>query len=90
LAEGHSVDISIEITDSDSQYIEATCPQLGLVTRATSLDEALRRISRLVLYVTSSLEEMPLTLAERGETQKRLSASFADRNFWVPLHPKVH
>jgi hypothetical protein len=90
LAEGHRVDISIEIRDNDSEYVEASCPQLGLVTRAPSLEEALRRISRLVVYVASSLDEMPLTLTERREGQKRLSAAFGDKNFWLPLHPKVH
>jgi hypothetical protein len=84
------VDISIELSDDSGGYIEATCPQLGLVTRASSLDEVLKRISRLVLYVTSSLEAMPLDLGERPEGIERLSARFADKNFWMPRYPKVH
>jgi hypothetical protein len=84
------VDISIELASDNSGYIEATCPQLGLVTRASSLDEALQRISKLVLYVTSSLEAMPLTLGERPEDPERLSVTSAGKNFWMPRYPKVH
>jgi predicted RNase H-like HicB family nuclease len=83
------VDINIELTDS-SGYIEAVCPELGLVARASSLEETLQRISRLVVYVTSSLDEMPLTIGESQEAHERLTGRSADRNFCLPRHPKVH
>ncbi|HET6496363.1 MAG TPA: hypothetical protein VFH61_13480 [Thermoleophilia bacterium] len=83
------MDINIELTDSNG-YIEAACPELGLVARASSLEETLQRISRLVVYVTSSLEHMPLTIGEGQENADRLTARAADRNFCLPRHPKVH
>jgi len=84
------VDISIEVTNHDSGGVEATCPELGLVARASSLEKALERISRLVVYVTSSLEVMPLTIGPQHEGLERLSASLSGKNFWMPLYPKVH
>jgi len=60
------------------------------VARASSMEEALHRISRLVVYVTSSLEQMPLTIGEGQETFDRLTARADDRNFFLPRHPKVH
>ncbi|MBN1919517.1 MAG: hypothetical protein JW889_16590 [Verrucomicrobia bacterium] len=83
------MDINIELTDSNG-LVEALCPQLGLVARASSLEEALQRISRLVVYVTSSLDEMPLTIGEDQEGSERLTGRSADRNFYLPRHPKVH
>jgi len=83
------VDITIDLTDNDGYY-EASCSQLGLVARAPSLEEALQRISRLVLYVTTSLEEMPLSVSDRQEILERLSASCAERNFCMPRYPKIH
>ena len=84
------MDISIELTDDSNGYFEASCPELGLIARASSLDEALARISRLVLYVTTSLEAMPLSTGKRLEGIERLSARFAGKNFCVPRYPKVH
>ena len=84
------MDITIELTSETEGWYEAVCPQLGLVARATSLDAALERISRLVLYVTTSLEDMPLTIGDRLEGIERLSARFAGKNFCMPRHPKVH
>jgi hypothetical protein len=84
------VDISIELTEDDSGRIEATCPELGLVARASSFEKALERISRLVVYVTSSLESMPLTVGPQPDGLERFSASFSGKNFWMPRYPKVH
>ncbi len=83
------MDITIDLTDDDGYY-EASCSQLGLVARASSLEEALQRISRLVLYVTTSLEEMPLSVGDQQKVLERLSASSAERNFCLPRYPKIH
>ena len=84
------MDITIELTDNADGLIEASCPQLGLVARAPSLGDALARISRLVMYVATSLEEMHLSIGDRQEGLQRLSASLADKNFCMPRYPKVH
>ena len=84
------MEITIELTSETEGWYEAACPQLGLVARATSVEDALGRISRLVVYVTTSLEAMPLTIGDRLEGSERLSARFADKNFCMPRHPKVH
>jgi len=87
--QGQNVDITIELTNNDGYY-EASCSQLGLVARGARLEEALQRISRLVRYVTTSLEEMPLSVGDGQEVLDRLSASLAERNFCMPRYPKIH
>jgi len=84
------VDITIELTDGTEGCYEASCPHLGLVARASSLDEVLGRISGLVLYVMTSLDDMPQSIGERLDGVERLSATFEDKNFCLPRHPKVH
>jgi predicted RNase H-like HicB family nuclease len=84
------VDLTIELTDNTDGYYEASCPELGLVARASSLETALGRMSRLIVYATTSLEELPLSMADWQEGIERLGASTAGRNFCMPRHPKIH
>jgi predicted RNase H-like HicB family nuclease len=84
------VDLTIELTDSTDGYYEASCPELGLVARAASLEAALGRVSRLIVYAATSLEEMPLSVTDWQEGIERLGASTAGRNFCMPRYPKIH
>lgn len=84
------MDITIELTDNTDGYFEASCPEFGLVARAASLEEVLGRVSRLIVYAASSLEEMPLSVADWQEGIGGLGASVAEKNFCMPRYPKIH
>ncbi len=81
---------NVEIKLHQDGYCEAFCPEMGLSTSGTSLEEALNKIRNLMVYYSTTMQDAGIDSADRRQAIKQLQAIFKNKNFVLPQRPKIH
>ena len=85
-----NVYLRIEIAALENGYIEASCPELGLTTAATSFEEAVDKIKAMLVAYFSEMGEAAFKLSRSSLPLGNLNPEFKDKYLHIPPDPKPH
>ncbi|MDP8246801.1 MAG: hypothetical protein P9M00_01555 [Candidatus Tritonobacter lacicola] len=82
--------LRIEIEALDNGYVEASCPELGLTTAATSFEEAMDKIKAMLIAYFSEMGEATFNLSRTSLPLGYLNPDFKDKYLHIPPDQKPH
>ena len=82
--------LRIEIAALENGYIEASCPEIGLTTAATSFEEAMDKIKAMLVAYFSEMGEAAFQLSPSSLPLGHLNPEFKDKYLHIPPDPKPH
>jgi predicted RNase H-like HicB family nuclease len=82
--------IRIEIRGQAGGEYQAICPDIGISCQGRSLEAVLERITDLLVFYFSTVDDSDLSAAEQNEHSKQLSVYLKGKNLFFPRDPKVH
>ena len=82
--------LRIEIVVMENGYIEASCPELGLTTAATSFEEAMDKIKAMLIAYFSEMGEATFNLSRTSLPLGYLNPDFKEKYLHIPPDQKSH
>lgn len=82
--------LTIEVRGQTHGEYQAYCPEVGVSCRGRSLEDVLKRITDLLSFYFSAVEDGEMPTEEKVELTKRLSVYLKGKNLFVPRDPKIH